>query len=133
MNNSSSSETNWQTIKTFANVIEAEIAKSLLDSEGIESFVRDAHTVSINMLYSNALGGIRLDVKATDAERAIELLNQTFAVEAPVCEKCGSKNVSRVSASRRIAFFSFFAFGIPLPFSRKRLVCKDCKTIQKEA
>ena len=60
------------TIATFTHPIEANIAKNLLDTEGIWSFIADEN---INRLYPFLTGGIRLQVRQPDAERACELLN----------------------------------------------------------
>ncbi|MGJ3255801.1 MAG: DUF2007 domain-containing protein [Alcanivorax sp.] len=45
------------TVARFSMPDEAHIAKSRLESEGIPAFVADEHTVGMNWLYSNAMGG----------------------------------------------------------------------------
>jgi len=50
------------------------IIKGKLESEGIECFVKDELTVQSYNLYSNAVGGVKLQVLQQDAERAVELL-----------------------------------------------------------
>ena len=52
------------------------MAKSILDSAGIESFLADENVISMNWLYSNALGGVKLQVRNADAAIASDLLNQ---------------------------------------------------------
>ena len=42
--------------------------------EGITAFVADEHLVTMNWLYSNAVGGVRLRVLAEDVEPALPLL-----------------------------------------------------------
>lgn len=61
-------------IKTCNNRIEAEMDKSLLESEGIQAMVSadDAGGLRPDLLW--ATGGVRLLVKQEDAERASELL-----------------------------------------------------------
>jgi hypothetical protein len=50
------------------------LAQSLLEAEGIETFIRDELTAQINNFYSTAIGGVKLVVRAEDAPRAHELL-----------------------------------------------------------
>ena len=65
---------NLVTVVTFVYPHELGIPRSLLESEGIECFVRDEFIVNINPFYSNALGGIKLQVKESNAQRAMEIL-----------------------------------------------------------
>ena len=53
---------------------DAQIAKSILDSAGIESFLADENLVRMDWLYSNLIGGIKLFVRYEDAEAAKKLL-----------------------------------------------------------
>ena len=53
---------------------EALVAKSMLDSAGIECFLGDENLVRIDWFYSNLVGGIKLMVRAEDADTARKLL-----------------------------------------------------------
>jgi hypothetical protein len=64
------------TVRQFLTVQGAIMAKSILDSAGIESFLADDNVISMNWLWSNALGGVKLQVRKTDAAIALNLLNQ---------------------------------------------------------
>jgi hypothetical protein len=57
---------------------EAMIAKSMLDSAGIECFLGDENIVRIDWLYSNLIGGIKLMVRQEDAEAARSLLKENI-------------------------------------------------------
>ena len=60
------------TLRSFNNAVEFEIAKSYLESFGIECYGRDEH---INWAYlGNVDGGVKLDVSDEQAEKAIKLL-----------------------------------------------------------
>jgi hypothetical protein len=61
------------TIAHFTTVIEADMAKSQLDAEGIMAFVVNAGAIGV-MPYLGASGGVRLQVAEDDAERAGEVL-----------------------------------------------------------
>lgn len=53
---------------------ETKLMQQALENEGIESFTDNDNMVTINWLYSNATGGVRLRVQAKDAERARQIL-----------------------------------------------------------
>lgn len=58
---------------------DAQVAKSILDSAGIESFLADENLVRMDWLYANAVGGIKLLVRHEDAETARKLLEESSA------------------------------------------------------
>jgi hypothetical protein len=72
-------ENKWVTIARYDQIIEADVMKSLLTSEGIIAELADAHMVSSFGLISNSLGGIRLQVPEHSAEAAYSLLNDFAA------------------------------------------------------
>ena len=55
--------------------------KGKLESEGIEVLVKDELTVQVHNFYSNAIGGIRLQVPAEDFERAKTILLENGLLE----------------------------------------------------
>jgi hypothetical protein len=57
---------------------EAMIAKSMLDSAGIECFLGDENLVRIDWFYSNLIGGIKLMVREEDADTARKLLEENI-------------------------------------------------------
>jgi hypothetical protein len=57
---------------------EAMIAKSMLDSAGIECFLGDENLVRLDWFYSNLIGGIKLMVREEDAETARKLLEENI-------------------------------------------------------
>ncbi len=52
----------------------AEAARLRLEAEGIPAFLSDTEVLDMNWLLGNALGWIKLQVPAADAERAAEIL-----------------------------------------------------------
>jgi hypothetical protein len=62
------------TLATFPSPTEAGFFRSLLESEGIPSYLSDEATVSINPLLGNTIGWVKLQVAERDLDRAIELL-----------------------------------------------------------
>jgi hypothetical protein len=77
---------NIVTVRQFLTVQEAVMAKNILDSAGIESFLADENVISMNWLWSNALGGVKLQVRTTDAAIASELLEQKLSEPAASAE-----------------------------------------------
>ncbi len=62
------------TIAIFATAFHAHLLQGRLQADGIECYVQDEHTVHMNPMYNNALGGIKLQVKDTDVPTAVSLL-----------------------------------------------------------
>lgn len=65
---------NWTTIRTFEFPYEAIVIRSLLESEGIECSLKDELTAQVNPFYSNAIGGVKLQVKESDLTDALIVL-----------------------------------------------------------
>ena len=64
------------TIRTFWGLLEAELAKGLLDSAGIESFLFDNNMVRMDWFNANALGGVKLRVDAHNVDAANRVLQE---------------------------------------------------------
>ena len=62
------------TIRQFRDLPEALLAKSVLESAGIECFLGDDNLIRMDWLWSNLLGGIKLRVRQEDALVAGRLL-----------------------------------------------------------
>lgn len=91
---------------TYYNPIEANIVKARLDDSGFACFLADENVATLNPLYNQAIGGVKLIVFERDVEQINQLLAeenvlevedegqaQGNAVETTLCEKCGSSNV----------------------------------------
>lgn len=72
---------NTATIARFDSMPEAHIAMGRLEVEGIDAWLADEHLVQTDWLYSIAVGGIKLQVRAEDAQRAVEILNTDYSGE----------------------------------------------------
>ena len=66
----------FETVAVFTYPSEMAIARSFLEAEGIETYVRDELTVQVHNFYSNAIGGIRLEVPVAEIETASSLLQE---------------------------------------------------------
>jgi hypothetical protein len=70
-------------IRTFWNLLEAELAKGLLESAGIEAFLFDDNMVRLDWFNANALGGVKLRVDADQVEEATRILEENASADAP--------------------------------------------------
>ncbi|MFN8299232.1 MAG: DUF2007 domain-containing protein [Chitinophagales bacterium] len=66
----------WVTVRTFTLPTQAMVASSVLQSEGIEFVLQDELTVQVDPFYSNAVGGVKLNVPEEQAAHAHEVLKQ---------------------------------------------------------
>ncbi|MBS3803624.1 MAG: DUF2007 domain-containing protein [Oleiphilaceae bacterium] len=64
----------WVTVGQYTLPFEAHLGKSRLESEGITAIVADEHTISMQWMLSDALGGVRLRVQEEDLSRAEAVL-----------------------------------------------------------
>jgi Putative prokaryotic signal transducing protein len=62
-------------IAAYDNYVPAHIALGRLKEEYINCYLQDEYTVTIDPLLAGAVGGIKLMVEQTQAERAVEILN----------------------------------------------------------
>jgi hypothetical protein len=131
------------TVRTFTYAHEAALAKSLLQSEDIFCFLKDELTIQANPFYSNALGGVKLQVPASDAHRAADILDasaqasgsgepknitiRTDSGEIDECPACLSADLSLVrKASQRLFGLSLLLLGFPLPIFYQVYHCYNC-------
>lgn len=63
-------------LATFDNYIPAHIVMGRLKEEFINCYLQDEHTVTVDPLLSYAIGGIKLMVAESQADRAREILQE---------------------------------------------------------
>lgn len=86
------------TVRTFSNYISANLLLSRLRNGGIECYLKDETTVTMDPILTYAVGGIKLVVKKEDAEEVIKILQQFDEdyMRKAVCPKCGSHKIELV-------------------------------------
>lgn len=130
-------ENNFTQVATYQYSSEALIYKGKLESEGIEVFLRDMHTVDSNPLYSNAVGGIKMFVKTEEAQVAYKILDEIskFSIDNKGnllrCPQCNNESVemytSITNAKSLLSFvFSFFVILLPI-HAKHKYKCQSCK------
>ena len=70
-----------QTIASFAKAEDAHNLRAFLAGSGITAFVRDENIVAVDPLYSNAIGGVKIDVSDDDYEQAKALYMSVLGKE----------------------------------------------------
>ncbi|MFT4525227.1 MAG: hypothetical protein ACI85F_001380 [Bacteroidia bacterium] len=126
------------TIKVFSYDHETYLYEPSLKSAGIEYHMHGQKTIAIDPLVSNAMGGIKLQVKAEDVERAkalvaeiernnnssdlgdvIEVNGQKFEKTLDECPKCESDEVYLYKQSIMEGLFK--------PFQKLEKHCNGCQ------
>lgn len=128
------------TLKTFDNTIEANLLRSKLESEGIPCFLFDENMVSLNPLFNLTLGGIKLKIRESDAEKALHVIKEiestpfTDEEDREVkCPNCQSVQLYSEFKSMRgftgiiAAIVSFLLMVFPF-YYRSVYKCKQCGT-----
>jgi len=122
-------------VAKFRDLPDAHLAKGLLDSAGIECYLRSENMIRLDWFVSNALGGIALVVRPEDADAATEMLAQPpedFTPDTegeyhqPHCPKCQSLDVSEEGLDKAATFVLMWVTKVPVPIRRERWVCHAC-------
>ena len=86
-------------LKTFDNYFFANIILTRLQADGVQCFLKDEHTVTIDPLLSNAVGGIKLAIAIDDVTRAAMLLGvyEEAYLKESECPKCSAVAMQKQS------------------------------------
>ncbi|UCG77952.1 MAG: DUF2007 domain-containing protein [Nitrospirota bacterium] len=129
-------------IAGYRDLQDAYLAKGILESEGITVFLKNEHTIGVQWLYSNALGGVQLAVPKEQADDARIILKDIIGETAEdrravkvvddisVCPRCNSTNTKYYDRATKASAFSLL-IGLPLMIFGKRYKCLDCNKIWK--
>lgn len=119
-------------IFSYDNYVSAHIAMGRLEEDGIKCWLKDEHTVTIDPILTNALGGIKLMVAATQAERASGILRELAGKNKALhpCPKCGSLNIELITTPRKASnwisvLLGFFFISYAMPID-KAYHCFNC-------
>jgi len=113
------------TIRRYRDLSEALVARAVIESAGIFCFLKDENLVRLEWQISNFIGGIRLQVAASDVDAANDILSQPIPNEIvipdqpgflqPRCPRCTSTDISWQRQGRRAALASLYLFSLPFP------------------
>lgn len=127
------------TVVAYTDAIEAHIAKGRIEADGIPAYIAHEHHIWANWFYSNALGGVKVQVlpqfvaeaksileaiKASTYEQLLEL--QEGSIEKEVCPKCKSEAIEAIRWSQKVALLVVWFTTLPIPYSRGSARCLVC-------
>lgn len=87
------------TVKTFDSYFLANIILGRLQSEGVECYLKDEATITMDPILTNAIGGIKLIVKKED-EGAVTAILKRYDEEylnAATCPQCGAHQFNYIA------------------------------------
>lgn len=123
------------TVQQYRDLAEAQVAKGVLDSAGIPCCLRDENAVRLEWVWSNLLGGVRLQVNEQDREAAQEVLAQPIPeqiqvdgeipYDQPRCPRCGSLDIHYQAIHERAGLASIILF-VPIPIPKRAWICEEC-------
>jgi len=126
------------TIRTFDNAPEAHVFRIKLENSGINSYIFDEETITLDPLMTVALGGIKLKVDKTDFDKALNIISEienspltNEKNEILKCPKCDSSELYTGFKSMKgtkgiISTLISFLFWV-YPLSVKNVYkCKNC-------
>jgi hypothetical protein len=122
----------WLTVRTFWEPIGAHLALAHLETADIQAVLLDENVVAMDWLMANAVGGIKVKVRASDFAEADRILTTQIPTAAPTgeiaetitgatacCPRCDSDEIYQESIWRRPAVIllvgaSVASFGLLL-------------------
>lgn len=119
-------------LTSFTNYMDAHLCQMHLQEEGINCWLKDENTVTIDPILTNAIGGIKLMVHESQVERAKELLRIMHNKEhqAIECPNCRSHNVEYIVTNRKasnwLSAITTFVLGDFAMAPHKVYHCFDC-------
>jgi len=130
------SESFLVTLRSYQNYFRAEIARGQLEVEGIQVFLNNYHTSTMDPLFNNFLNGIELQVKCSDQELAesilVEYEGQQFSRDNElICPKCDANEISGPYTSMKdtqgiLNFLASIFFSIFPLYLKNVFKCENC-------
>lgn len=135
---------NWSIAISLMFPTQAHLVQGYLESEGIETILKDEMTAQVNNFYSNAIGGVKILVRDEDLERSLQLLEQggyitsekTVKIETvkydkttnkSLCPFCHSENIGKSKSPDSIMLIASMILGVIVPILRRTNICFDCR------
>ncbi|MEP6923888.1 MAG: DUF2007 domain-containing protein [Pyrinomonadaceae bacterium] len=123
-------------IATANDLIEAAVLRGRLESAGIQAFLLDEGIVAAHGLLTNAVGGIKIQVEQTDAERALVIVQEQRQPRTAtkskkvntgwgVCPKCSGKNLKPFREALGWKGV-LLLFGLMIFRPKRKLQCNSC-------
>jgi hypothetical protein len=125
------------TLEHFRDIPRALLAKGKLEWAGIECWLADGNLVRMDWLLSNAIGGIRLQVRGPDLESARAILEEPIPPEfseeevgesfaQPRCPRCYSLDIGFETIDRFWTYGLWLLLSFPIPIRKGHWKCYTC-------
>jgi hypothetical protein len=124
------------TVRRYRDLSEAIVARAVIEGAGMFCFLQNENIVRLDWQISNFIGGIRLQVAASDVAAAEEILSAPVPASIqmegepeyiqPRCPRCDSLDISFEGAGRGAALAALYFFSLPAPMGEKRWMCRNC-------
>jgi len=120
------------TIGSYNTFLEASLVRSELEAFAVDVFLADAEMVRLNWMWSNALGGVKVQVPESEREEALDILglepcDEQDWPELPeaavsACPACNTEYF----LDKRGAFLTLLILGFPVVPAATKRICNDC-------
>ncbi len=95
------SDPRFVTVASFDEVYKAELAKTVLEEEGIDVQLHDREIVAMEWILSNSVGGIKVKVPEAEAERASSILAEKLSTGRYLAESLSEEELTRQALAER--------------------------------
>ena len=127
------------TVASFNEPLYAHLASAKLEAAGIQGFITDENMAGVYWLASQAIGGVKLQVRGKDVEKASQILQissqkQDIKVEKKepeketdiCCPRCGSEDIECEKYSKTVFYLTILFLRFPVPFLKNQYRCNSC-------
>lgn len=125
------------TVGTYSTSYEANLVRGELEAFEFHANLLDSSTIDVNWLWSNALGGVKVQVPESEFAEACQILESepsdtealpdTAGTPAPACPHCGSLHTDYY-LDKRGSFLTWLILGVPLVPAASKRVCTECQS-----
>lgn len=125
---------------TYTDTMDAYIARGRLEAEGIPVALHNENHIATNWLISQAIGGVKIMVAASNLEEATTILQAHEAGEYDIapeisysdglhCPKCDATDIKSGIAwlATFLGFITLGVYALVIAKSRKLHQCRSCK------
>ena len=85
-------------VRSFDDYFRANLLLTRLHADGVECYLKDENTVTIDPLLSNAIGGIKLMVREEDYQQVLEVIRgyEEGVRKTATCIRCGAQEFTEL-------------------------------------
>jgi len=123
------------TLGAYSTAYEANLVRAELEAFDLHASLADADIIGINWLWSNALGGVKVQVPESEAAEARHVLELESGCDedtqdaagssTAVCPHCGSHRTDYY-LDKRGSFLTWLILGVPIIPAVSKRACADC-------